>query len=225
MAIAPEIPVPLDVPTGAAVASFTIDRLGAVPSLRVTIAETVEDVAVWTVAGMVESEASTEEAPAYSGVAVTVTAQTGFPTAIVGAVLLAADDTALGTVTAVGQDTILLDADLTVDLTDAVVRARRSNPMGVPALRRAQAVPARELVLQMVDGAQIYRMAALMITAHVKAVLAVLPALSADSTLEEVQAAVLASPDNLESILATEFEALEMERRAGEFVGHVVTVV
>lgn len=219
MAIAPESPA-LEIPTGTAVSRFVVDRLGAAPSLTVTMADTVEDVVAGDVVTMIPALDFDAAAPTYRGMEV----QFAFliTTAVFGLnVVRASTGQVVGSILGGSGRMVYFNVATSLDLSGETVTLRRRNPFGVPALRKAKESPERHLSLQTADPAQFTRMATLMITAHVRAVLAVLPGLGVDASPSAVQAAVLGASDNLESILASEFETLELERRAGTFIGSV----
>lgn len=209
-----------EVPTSAAVSRFTVERLGAMPMLTVTIADTVEDTLVGEVVAMLAHPESTEELPLYRGIDVL------FPEILDDSmtdleVRRVSDNALVGTIYNSTVRLVYFHEPTMLDLTGDTVSIQRKNAFGVLALRKAKDSTERTLMLRTNIPDQFMRMATVMITAHIRAVLAALPGLGVEATLQQVQLAVLGASDNLESILASEFEQLELERRTHTFVGTV----
>lgn len=213
-----------EAPEQTTVGSFSIQRLGVYPSMTVTLVETVADRCIDTVTGMVLAD------PAVPGVFSGVTLSTASVEGIVGQPVTKPDATVVGTVDSVSvtlpgptvATQVLFTTTTTEDLTGVTLTIQRKNTFGVDALRGARQGRMYDLMLTSTDSAQLSRMQQLMGSAHVKAVMVTLAQLGVSKTVAEVQAAVMAASDNLESILATEFEGLELERRGGTFVGRSV---
>ena len=211
MAIAPDSVA--EVPQHTTVGAYTVQRLGVAPSFSVTMVETVDDLWSATVTEMVPCGTPGE----YAGVRVPMSDFSG----LVGQPVLLADSTEVGVVASVAMapSQLLFSTPVTTDYTGQTLHVQRLNAFGIPAHRAARQGVNRTLSLSSANADQFTRMQQLMGAAHVNAVLVVLAALGISKTPAEVQAAVASASDNLESILATQFEQLELERRAGTFVG------
>jgi hypothetical protein len=205
-----------ETPQATTVAGFTLVRVGAVPALSVRYVESVQDVIEDVIQVMVP-ELDIEGAPtgSFSGCVSPRVAQSS---GLLNQELFVAGQ-AVATVEALspGNGTVHFAQPSAADLTGETVRGVCKNVFGTTGLRPSAFGRAWELSLTADKPLQRQRMMQLMGSAHVKAVLAVMQVLGVSKTVDEVVAAVMACPDNLESLLATEFEALELGRRDRSF--------
>lgn len=193
-----------------AVSAFTMDRLGLTPALQVRFTEAVPDRFISTVVATVASDSDPTQFVALVLDAVP-------QGSITDQQITTTDGTVVGTVQAfdVATRNLTLAAPTTTALQGVTVQVQQRNAFGIPALRPNRGGASWAFTVNANASQSTQFMGGLMVASHIAAVLAVLPHLGiTDKTAADVQAAVLASSDSLESILATQFEQqLEEPRR------------